>query len=139
MLMRAQRRDLRIFRDVVRDDHRPDESSTVLSPHRITGTGWHARFALGLLLPDVWTAWDTDADRLWVATTDALSWAAVDRDDDRFTVHQYGPRRLWDQIEAAYLWWEEYGRPGPERFGLTVTEHSQWAWLDHPAHAARAA
>ncbi|WP_369183523.1 hypothetical protein [Streptomyces sp. Y1] len=111
--MRNQRRDLRIFRDVVRDDHVPDESTTALSPHRITGDSWEARFALGLCLPDVWTAWDADADRLWVATTDARSWAAVDRNRDRFAVHQYGPRRLWDEVEAAYLWWEDQGCPGP--------------------------
>ncbi|MGW6912217.1 hypothetical protein ACWGB8_00125 [Kitasatospora sp. NPDC054939] len=32
MLMRGQRRDLRIFRDVVREEHSPDESGTELSP-----------------------------------------------------------------------------------------------------------
>ncbi|MGA5817167.1 hypothetical protein ACPC54_04800 [Kitasatospora sp. NPDC094028] len=87
--------------------------------------------------PDVWTAWDTDADRLWVATTDARSWAAADRDHDRFTVHQHGSRRLWGEIEAAYLWWEDRGSPGPERFGITVTEHTRQAWLDHPTRTLR--
>ncbi|MFI6153739.1 hypothetical protein ACIBCA_13685 [Kitasatospora sp. NPDC051170] len=53
---------------------------------------------------DVWTAWDTDADRLWVATTDTRSWAAVDREHDRFTVRHHGPCRLWDEIESAYGW-----------------------------------
>ncbi|WP_327680891.1 hypothetical protein [Kitasatospora sp. NBC_00458] len=129
MLMRTQRQDLRIFRDVVRDEHAPDESRTMLSPQRITGDAWEARFALGLRLGDVWTARDEDGARLWVATTDARSWAAVEDG----TVWQYGPRRLWDEVEEAYRWWEERARPGPDRFGLTVTEAEQWAWLDRPS------
>ncbi|MGW6912218.1 hypothetical protein ACWGB8_00130 [Kitasatospora sp. NPDC054939] len=47
------------------------------------------------------------AARLWVATTDASSWAAVDHDGgpgERFTVWQYGPRRLWEEIEEAHRW-----------------------------------
>ncbi|MCG6499654.1 methyltransferase domain-containing protein [Kitasatospora sp. A2-31] len=138
MLIRSQRRDLRIFRDVVRDDHVPDESRTALPPSKITGDHWEARFAVGLRLGDVWTAWEDDEERLWVATTDARSWAAVDRDDAGSTVRQHGPRRLWDEVEAAHRWWEEHGRPGPERFGLTVTRRRQWTWLDHPARAAGA-
>ncbi|MFG2842744.1 methyltransferase, partial [Kitasatospora sp. NPDC048296] len=79
--------------------------------------------------------------RLWVATTDARSWAAVDHDgrqNKHFTVWQHGPRRLWDEIEAAHHWWEENNRPPPERFGLTVTADRQWAWLDRPAQPVRA-
>ncbi|MFG2844687.1 methyltransferase domain-containing protein [Kitasatospora sp. NPDC048296] len=132
MLMRNQRRDLRIFRDVVRDEHVPEESRTSLPPSRITGDQWEVRFALGLRLGDAWTAWEEDEERLWVATTDALSWAAVDRDDEHFTVWQYGPRRLWSEVEAAHRWWEAQGSPGPERFGLTVTPEGQCAWLDSP-------
>ncbi|MGW6413135.1 hypothetical protein ACWF95_39345 [Streptomyces vinaceus] len=47
------------------------------------------------------------ADRLWAAKTDAASWAAVDHDggeEDRFTVHQNGPRRPWDEAGEAHRW-----------------------------------
>ncbi|RPK58197.1 Protein-L-isoaspartate O-methyltransferase [Streptomyces sp. ADI96-02] len=141
MLMRNQRTDLRIFRDVVRDDHQPAESSTTLPPWRAAGDDLAAQFAMGLQLRDVWWTWHDNPDvegvasRLWVATTDATSWAAVDWDgksDDRFTVWQHGPRRLWDEVEAAHAWWLLHGRPGPERFGLTVTETGESAWLDTP-------
>ncbi|MET9400091.1 methyltransferase domain-containing protein [Kitasatospora sp. NPDC002965] len=128
MLMRTQRQDLRIFRDVVRDEHVPEERRTVLSPWRVTGDEWEARFALGLRLGTVWTAWDEDGARLWVATTDARSWAAVEDG----TAWQYGPRRLWDEVEEAHRWWLDNGRPPPGRFGLTVTAERQWAWLDGP-------
>ncbi|MFB8170262.1 methyltransferase domain-containing protein [Kitasatospora purpeofusca] len=134
MLMRTQRQDLRIFRDVVRDNHVPEESRTPLDPQQVTGSAWEARFALGLRLGDVWTAWEEDADRLWVATTDARSWAAVDLEG---RVRQYGPRRLWDEVEAAHGWWEEQGRPGPERFGWTVRAEEQGPWLDEPTRPLR--
>ncbi|MFF4173030.1 hypothetical protein [Streptomyces sp. NPDC001744] len=140
MLMRNQRTDLRIFRDVVRDDHQPDESVTSLPPWRVTGDDLAAQFALGLQLRDVWWTWHDDPDvdgvasRLWLATTDATSWAAVDWDgksDDRWTVWQHGPRCLWNEAEAAYAWWTHAGRPGPDRFGLTVTDAGETRWLDH--------
>ncbi|MER7515163.1 methyltransferase [Streptomyces sp. NPDC126499] len=142
MLMRNQRRDLRIYRDVVHDGHQPDEYRTTLSPWAVTGVDWAAQFAMGLQLRDVWWTWhdnpgvDGVESRLWVATTDATSWAAVDWDgksDDRFTVWQHGPRRLWNEVEAAHTWWTHAGRPGPERFGLSTAPGTrEWVWLDTP-------
>ncbi|WP_432060637.1 methyltransferase domain-containing protein [Streptomyces sp. S1] len=141
MVMPEHRTDLGIYQDVVRDEHRPEESATALSPWEVAGDDVDAQFALGLLLRDVWRTWHHGPDvegvetRLWVATTDATSWAAVDwdgRSDDRFTVWQHGPRRLWDEVEATYTWWTARDRPGPERFGLTVTATSETPWLDDP-------
>ncbi|MYS08321.1 methyltransferase domain-containing protein [Streptomyces sp. SID6041] len=141
MLVRNQRTDLRIFRDVVRDGHQPTESRTRLSPWAVTSGDMDMQFALGLQLRDVWWTWHDDPDvagvasRLWLATTDAMSWAAVDWDgtsEDRFTVWQHGPRQLWGEVEAAHAWWARSDRPGPERFGLTVSPSGESAWLDHP-------
>ncbi|MER8234095.1 methyltransferase domain-containing protein [Streptomyces sp. NPDC094049] len=141
MLMRSQRTGLRIYRDVVREEHVPDESVTTLSPWDVARGNFEARFALGLQLRDVWHTWHEDPDvdgvetRLWVATTDATSWAAVDFDgksEDRFTVWQHGPRRLWDEVEAAHAWWLLHDRPGPGRFGLTVAATGETPWLDDP-------
>ncbi|MFJ3158847.1 methyltransferase domain-containing protein [Streptomyces kanasensis] len=143
MLMRNQRTDLRIYRDVVRDDHRPAGSTTDLPPWMVTGEDLAAQFAMGLQLRDVWWTWHDNPDvdgvaaRLWVATTDATSWAAVDWDgqpDGRCAVWQHGPRQLWNEVEAAYSWWSLHGRPGPERFGLTVTATGEYPWLDIPDH-----
>ncbi|WP_274560741.1 methyltransferase domain-containing protein [Streptomyces spiramyceticus] len=143
MLMRNQRMDLRIFRDVVREEHVPDESLTQLSPWAVTGDGWAAQFAIGLQLRDVWRTWhdnpnvDGTASRLWLATTDATSWAAVDWDgqtEERFTVWEYGPRRLWSEVEAAYKWWRSVGGPGPECFGMTVrADGAHTPWLTSPS------
>ncbi len=94
---------------------------------------------MGMQLRDVWWTWHDNPDvegvasRLWLATTDTTSWAAVDWDgtsEDRFTVWQHGPRRLWNEAEIAYAWWTMHDRPGPERFGLTVTATGESTWLD---------
>ncbi|WP_280724905.1 methyltransferase domain-containing protein [Kitasatospora sp. MAA4] len=141
MTIRQQRTDLRIFRDVVSEDHVPDQSETTLARRCVVAGD--AGFSVGMRLGDVWHAWQDSPiegvhDRLWLATTDGTSWAAVDHDggeEDRFTVYQYGPRRLWDEAEAAYAWWVENDRPGPARFGMTVVpDGSHRAWLDRPAN-----
>ncbi|WP_439678147.1 methyltransferase domain-containing protein [Embleya sp. MST-111070] len=36
-------------------------------------------------------------------------------------VLQSGPRRLWDEVEAAWRWWVGQGRPTVHDFGLTAT------------------
>ncbi|MFD5463782.1 methyltransferase domain-containing protein [Kitasatospora sp. NPDC127059] len=139
MLMRTQRQDLEIYGDVVKEGHTPQVSATTL-PRREVVWG-DAAFAVGHRIGDIWHAWqdspiDGVADRLWIATTDRTSWAAVDHDGgehDVFTVRQHGPRRLWDEIEQAHSWWEGNDSPGPERFGLTVTPEGHRAWLDDPA------
>ncbi|MFD4536490.1 methyltransferase domain-containing protein [Kitasatospora sp. NPDC058397] len=147
MLARNQRTDLRIYRDVVRDEHVPDESHTELPAHGIAEDRWDLAFTIGVHLGNVWTAWDDDPDvdgvarRLWLATTDATSWAAVDRADDGssgYTVWQYGKRRLWDEVAQAHAWWIGHGEPGPERFGLTATPQGEHRyWLDSPGNAVR--
>ncbi|MFD5682037.1 methyltransferase domain-containing protein [Streptomyces bacillaris] len=142
MLMRGQRTDLRIYRDVVRERHVPVESATSVSPWAVAGEDWAAQFAVGLQLPGVWRAWHDEPDvdgvarRLWVATTDAGSWAAVDWDgggSDRFAVWEHGPRRLWREVEGAHAWWRGVGCPGPGRFGVTIApDGTHVPWLDTP-------
>ncbi|HEY4027537.1 MAG TPA: methyltransferase domain-containing protein [Candidatus Dormibacteraeota bacterium] len=60
------------------------------------------------------------------------SWARV-VGRDRPIVYQGGPRRLWDSIEDN---WERYlglGKPGMDRYGITVTsDRRQFIWLDRP-------
>ncbi|GLZ16126.1 protein-L-isoaspartate O-methyltransferase [Actinomadura sp. NBRC 104425] len=63
------------------------------------------------------------------------SWATCDWEPGHtdYQVTQYGARRLWDETAAAFAWWVDQGAPGPDRYGLTVTEHGEHLWLDHPA------
>ncbi|MGO1048781.1 hypothetical protein [Crossiella sp. CA198] len=62
------------------------------------------------------------------------SWCDVELDarDGRRTVRQDGPRQLWDSIETSVDTWEYLGRPGWDRFGVTVTVDESWVWLDTP-------
>jgi hypothetical protein len=64
------------------------------------------------------------------------SWVRVRLDGTE--VVQGGPRRLWDLIEELYDLLEGLGRPGRERFGLTVCPDSrQFVWFDSPQSAYR--
>ncbi|MGW2802907.1 hypothetical protein [Streptomyces sp. NPDC001221] len=89
------------------------------------------RFVLPLTVPDVGFASErgdnglVNAVELW--TSDG-SWARA----EHRTVRQAGPRLLWDAVEAAHMLFAEHGRPGRERFGVTVTREGQRIWLDHP-------
>jgi hypothetical protein len=44
-------------------------------------------------------------------------------------VHQYGPHRLWDQVERALGTWLDAGRPHMSAFTFTVTPKRQWVRL----------
>ncbi|MFG2908869.1 methyltransferase domain-containing protein [Kitasatospora sp. NPDC048286] len=144
MLMRTQRLDLRLFRDVALEEHVPTESTTMLNPWAVADSAFETQFALGHRLGDLWYAWHQNPDvenvatRLWVATTDGGSWAAVDWDGteeaQQYAVWQHGPRQVWNEVEAAHQWWLDNDRPGPDRFGLSVTPEGHIAWLDHPAN-----
>ncbi|MEU3463798.1 methyltransferase domain-containing protein [Streptomyces sp. NPDC006733] len=94
-------------------------------------------FVAGLRVPHCLHAGDArgSARSDWFYSLSDLSWAAVLFQDGtpESTVYQAGPRRLWDEVEAAYDWWDGQGRPGLSRFGLTVTAEGQDAWLDDPA------
>lgn len=114
-----------------------DRSTTTLSPAEVGG--WVEQFAIGLQMPGAfWSVerYDDGTYTLWTYSTDTTSWASVDYEPgaESFEVVQSGPRRLWDATEAAYAWWEVQGRPGFDRFGLTVDSEGERAWLDSPAH-----
>ncbi|SDJ69304.1 protein-L-isoaspartate(D-aspartate) O-methyltransferase [Actinopolyspora mzabensis] len=87
----------------------------------------HAAFTIGLRVPHCYpTVVDIDEKHRHVELHDirSESWARVIlvRDEHPWIVHQLGPRRLWDEVEAAYTWWSDTGRPGPWQYELTVTQ-----------------
>lgn len=94
-------------------------------------------FAASLRVRDCAHAADRrgDAQSVWFYGLGDRSWAAVLFREGvaESTVYQSGPRRLWDEVETAYLWWVRQDRPGHDRFGLTVTaDGEQRAWLNDP-------
>ncbi|UJW28685.1 methyltransferase domain-containing protein [Saccharothrix sp. AJ9571] len=103
------------------------------------------RFAIGARLPDAALVidWDAGGPRRHVIELDDLtthSYARLDADltdPAPFTARQLGPRRLWDEALAAYGWWYEHGKPGPDQLGLTITRDTQTLWLDTPETTVR--
>lgn len=70
----------------------------------------------------------------WLYGISDRSWAAAVLHDDqqKSTVYQGGPRRLWDDMEVAHSWWADAGKPDVTRFGMTVTATHEQVWLDTP-------
>ncbi|MFJ3220307.1 methyltransferase domain-containing protein [Kitasatospora sp. NPDC086801] len=140
MRLRQQRTDRPPFEDYLHGQEWPADgvrSTTGLSP-RATG-GWFEQFVIGAAVPATfWRTerYDNGAYTLWLYSRDTLSWASADYERDRteYEVYQSGPRRLWDEVEAAWRWWDGHGRPGFDRFGLTVTAGSHTVWLDSPSN-----
>ncbi|GAA3863328.1 methyltransferase domain-containing protein [Streptomyces sedi] len=116
--------------------------STALSPWAVAGEDYQAQFVIGLLAPGVWHAWETGERRpgvharLWVRAEGDASTALVEVGavGGRTTVRQRGPRRLWDEVSAAWHWWLAAGSPDMTRFGYSRDPAGGGSrlWLDAP-------
>lgn len=67
---------------------------------------------------------------LWLLDFQSGSWAKLthttpDASDDEFMVHQYGSRRLWDEVDVAHRWWLDHGSPKVEQWRFTVGPKGQ--------------
>ncbi|WP_326596696.1 protein-L-isoaspartate(D-aspartate) O-methyltransferase [Streptomyces sp. NBC_01803] len=96
-----------------------------------------ARFLCGLAQPDAHELCLIDADgrRLYGVVHPASdSWARLaPREDGTARIQYDGPRDLWAERAALLADWTAAGRPGPERYGLTVgADGSHRLWLDSP-------
>jgi protein-L-isoaspartate O-methyltransferase len=75
---------------------------------------------------------DDGSETLWISDPSSDSWGSFIAGPEKHEVCQSGPRNLWEDLEAAYRWWLDAGRPDHTRFGLTVTPDGQTFWLDSP-------
>ncbi len=139
MALRAQRLAPEQLNEHIDDAEHGATSTTALDPGAVTDAV--TDHALGLCVNAAYHAvgWPDDPERypgeytLWLVDG-AGSWASVDYEPhaSAYTVEQYGPRQLWDELETAYRRWVDHGRPERERLGLTVTPERQYVWLDSP-------
>ncbi|EFL19899.1 methyltransferase domain-containing protein [Streptomyces sp. C] len=60
------------------------------------------------------------------------SWATATVGPAGATVHEGGPRRLFEEVEAGWRHWEQRGAPGLFDFGMTVTAAEQIIWCRSP-------
>jgi protein-L-isoaspartate(D-aspartate) O-methyltransferase len=140
MRLRSQRTERKHVREYLRGQPWPADgtrSTTALCPDDVGD--WHIMFAIGVQVADAFPWMESYKDgsyTLWLRDTAVTSWATADFEKDRaeFEVVQSGPRKLWGEVEKAYQWWDAQGRPGFDRFGLTVTPEAETVWLDDPGN-----
>ncbi|MFG1999563.1 protein-L-isoaspartate(D-aspartate) O-methyltransferase [Spirillospora sp. NPDC048911] len=145
MMLRSQRRRFGGPEHAAEQRGQAAVSATRLDPRSVIAQSPGAEVAIAALVPDVRSHLEAAPDgsyRIWAIENraDEPSWAAANFEPGRadHTVRQYGPRRLWDEVENAYLQWVTWGAPARERFGLTVGAASQKVWLDRPDHVLAA-
>ncbi|WP_207309491.1 methyltransferase domain-containing protein [Streptomyces kasugaensis] len=90
------------------------------------------RFLLSIAVPHLTWQYDLDDNR---KPTGARVWTpdgsiASLRADG--TVAEAGPRALWTELEREYDTFLGADEPGPDRYGVTVSEDTQRVWLDAP-------
>lgn len=123
------------------DEDRAEVTMTDLHPYGVTGDQG-AQVAVGQRVPQCqWRYWPyhekDGVGVLWLLDPESRSWAKLthttpDASDGEFPVCQYGPRRLWDEVEAAHSWWVQQGKPRADRWRFTVTVAGQRIELAGP-------
>jgi protein-L-isoaspartate O-methyltransferase len=142
-------RDQRIPRapvtDVVRDTDVPHVSDTDLHASHLCNDD-NALFAIGLEVPHCHWHYEpaTNGENcwcVWFLDPTSRSWArfTYQPNTPRWPVHQYGPRRLFDELTAAYHHWEHTGRPPVTQWRFTITPQGQHIERYHHTNHDRAA
>ncbi len=77
----------------------------------------------------------------WFLDPGFRSWARFDYQPGsrRWPVHQFGPRRLFNEVAAAYHQWEHAGRPPVTRWRFTLTPEGQRVELTGTTQTSRGA
>jgi protein-L-isoaspartate O-methyltransferase len=83
---------------------------------------WDVRTMLEILAPGIGHLYEeNDGARIAVMTHSDGSWARAEERDDEVTVHQSGPRRLWDYLDEVRDYWIRHGE---------VPFRGAWATID---------
>ncbi|MGH3823159.1 MAG: methyltransferase domain-containing protein [Pseudonocardiaceae bacterium] len=139
MPLREQRIARAAVADVVRETDTPELSDTDLHASHLCNDD--APFAIGLQVPGChWEHESATSDDgrwcVWFLDSGSRSWARFDYQPDtrRWPVQQFGPRRLFDEIAAAYHRWDHAGRPPVTRWRFAVTPDGQRVELTGATH-----
>lgn len=131
MMLRDQRNPRASVKAIVHATDEAAASTTNVHPYRVAGHPG-AAFTIGVRVPQCRSiTWppdpETGAATVWFLDQWSRSWARLDYVPDaaEYAVHQFGSRRLWDEVEAAYHWWLDAGSPDPGawRFTINPTGH----------------
>lgn len=113
------------------DTHPADVASYSYSPGAVIAIGTRVPDCRADYLPS--SDPDSNDGTLRLVDHGSGSWARLDYNHDGgppYPVRQFGPRRLWDEVQAAHRWWVQRGRPGTDRWRFTVTPDGQRIELD---------
>lgn len=117
----------------------PNRGISMMSSKDVFEVIGPAALAIGLRVPSCHMG--RDEHQLHVTLHDPLSgsWARcqVKSKVGPQVITQYGPRRLWNEVEEARTWWVREGKPGLDRFGVTVSPEGQSMWLGDPSNKLR--
>lgn len=139
MWLRDQRVSRVRFGEVVRDGDEAAVTTTDIHPYGVGGD-YDAQLAISLQVAqckNLYSPYDEDRGEgiVWFLDPGRRSWASLhhttpDASDEKYTIRQHGPRRLWDEVEAAYRGWRDAGSPAACRWLFTVTPDGQHVALD---------
>lgn len=101
--------------------------STDVHPYDLLGDP-AAATAIGQRVSGITQAWTaapgSRAGTLWFYAKD--SWATLSTLEGLpYQVSQAGPRRLYDEVEAGYMWWVQQGQPGVEAWRVAVDRNGE--------------
>ncbi|WP_420161199.1 methyltransferase domain-containing protein [Nocardiopsis sp. CNT-189] len=146
MWLRDQRRPIGSWRDFVDEDDPAAAASEIPVNPRVVSdraSGWGV--VLGHLVPGLGYASYEAAENDLSAAGEATVYIYDREGSGSWGVGEYtpagapyeaqrrGPRDLWTEVTAARTTWEEAGRPGRDRLGLTVERDGrQVLWVDDP-------
>ncbi|QKW08220.1 methyltransferase [Streptomyces sp. NA04227] len=100
-----------------------------IDPHELEN--WTGRFVAQLAAPSAELMTTGDGVLLVDVATGSQAW--TEAHGRTWIVHQHGPLRLWDQVEAAVSTWHQAGAPDQSAFGMSVTpDHTQHVWIGAP-------
>jgi protein-L-isoaspartate O-methyltransferase len=137
MELRSQRTPAAGWEGLRWDDPDADLTHTKVMPWTTLGNE-APQWAIAVAVPSCrYELWPRTAGRnprhgvAWLGDPLSESWASVIPGDakDRYEVRQQGPRRLWDEVEAAHRWWLGQGKPTMDQWRFTVSPDRQTADL----------
>lgn len=128
MWLRGQRIPRYLTSRIVRGDDAATVSTTDLHPWYVTGDA-HAATAIGLRVPRCENFYHPDSSEtgtLYLVDQWSCSWATLHiTPTTPYEVRQSGERRLWNEVQTAYQWWLDVGKPAADAWRFSIDPGGQ--------------